>query len=615
MKNFRNLSLIAFVLFATLAVAQTPNTPFKHVIIVVQENRTPDNLFGSDAFAASPQLPGADLVKYGNCEATCGCPGYQGIQNAVALQPFPIDSCFDPNHGHAELPHNNAWTLTYDNGSMDGACNVYIHWQSNGKGSGCASGKPSCVGANTCPYAYVVQNPPTTLAIQPYFDIAKNYGFANYMFQTNQGPSFLAHQFLLSGTSAPISYDQQYYDWFAAENQDPTTDNPNSLTGCVSPSDGVVQEVNNAGGGESPGYAPSGFSPGYPCYSHNTLPDLLEANGLTWRYYVEDRFHGGQRLWTAPNAISRLCGGPNPGQNCSGQEFLNNVSIPPNPAVLDAMAPVLEDIENCNLPNMSWVIPDGLWSDHAGDTGHFLGPAWVAAIVNAVGNSWTNSNQQCDYWGGYGTANHTEPTAILVTWDDWGGWYDHVLPYRCSPGPNGICQGYPNGNGSGNYVYGFRVPLLVVSAYNHRPAGSTGYISGACTAPGNCPNEKPPYVHDFGSILNFIEYAFGNSQQMFLKFPTQNCSGIGSCQYPYADWWAPDVFTSENCDKTTCPFGLADFFVTLSPPPQPSPFTQVGLPELLCNSQICYNAEYFENYGVKGEQPHDPDDDDIEQQN
>ena len=48
--------------------------------------------------------------------------------------------------------------------------------------------------------------------LDPYFQLAEQYGFANYMFQTNQGPSYSAHQFLFSGTAAPIAYPTAYYD-------------------------------------------------------------------------------------------------------------------------------------------------------------------------------------------------------------------------------------------------------------------------------------------------------------------------------------------------------------------------------------------------------------------
>jgi phospholipase C len=91
----------------------------------------------------------------------------------------------------------------------------------------------------------------------------------------------------------------------------------------------------------------------------------------------------------------------------------------------------------------------------------------VASIVNAIGNS-TTCDGNTGYWGN---------TAIFITWDDWGGWYDHEPP---------TILALPQGD----YQYGFRVPLLVVSAYT-----PMGYIN----------NNR----HDFGSILKFIEHNFG----------------------------------------------------------------------------------------------------------
>lgn len=114
-----------------------------------------------------------------------------------------------------------------------------------------------------------------------------------------------------------------------------------------------------------------------------------------------------------------------------------------------------------------------------------------------------------------------------MVWDDWGGFYDDVLPWGCQS--NGICAGYPNGTAP-DYVYGFRVPLLVVGPYVKQSNSSGGYISGACPA-GNCQGQEvPPYVHDLGSILNFIEYAFGTG-----GVPLGGTGGIGGINYPYAD--------------------------------------------------------------------------------
>jgi phospholipase C len=70
-----------------------------------------------------------------------------------------------------------------------------------------------------------------------------------------------------------------------------------------------------------------------------------------------------------------------------------------------------------------------------------------------------------------------------VTWDDWGGWYDHVPP------PQVIADGTSWGSG---YVYGFRVPLIVISPY--AKAAHISHVN-----------------HDFGSILHFMEENFGLS--------------------------------------------------------------------------------------------------------
>jgi hypothetical protein len=191
-------------------------------------------------------------------------------------------------------------------------------------------------------------------------------------------------------------------------------------------------------------------------------------------------------------------------------------------------APILTDIESCNLPQVSWVIPDGNWSDHAawGSAPGDGRPSWLTAIVNAVGGT----NNTCGYWNN---------TVILVTWDDWGGYYDDVAPPNCGPGQG--C-GYFQGTGQ-QYVYGFRVPLLVVGAYA-RPR----YISGANAFPPDCVHNT--YCHDFGSILNFIEYAFGSGGNP-LGYP----GGIGGLNYPYADWLVMDAQASPPNN-----YSLYDFF-------------------------------------------------------
>jgi phospholipase C len=371
---------------------------FNHIVILDQENRTPDNLFGSNPTFE----PGVEIAT----------SGINSTGATVPFTPVALASCYDLSHSH------QSFERAYNKGAMNGSDKVTV------------LPEPGCVPGPNPQFRYVDNSSGT---VQPYFDLATHYGFANRMFQTNQGPSFPSHQFLLSGTSAPTTGS----DLFAAE--DPTT----PFSGCASGPSISVALIN-----------PEGVETrAFPCFDHPTMVDLLESGGLTWRYYAASAVP----LWNAPNSISALCNVQmvNGALACTGSEWANVVLNP---------ATVLTDMQNCNLANVSWVTPTGQNSDHAADnTGG--GPSWVASIVNAIGTS------TCGYW---------QNTAILITWDDWGGWYDHVPPPQL---------GQPNGWGT-SYVYGFRVPLLVVSAYT--PAG---YVSNA--------------NHDFGSMLRFVETTFG----------------------------------------------------------------------------------------------------------
>jgi phospholipase C/sugar lactone lactonase YvrE len=375
-----------------------PVSPFNHIVIIDQENRTPDNLFGSNPTFE----PGVDIAS-------------SGINSQHQVVPFTsvaLAGCYDLGHSHVDFLN------AYDKGAMDGKVQVFA--------------TSPCVAGPNPQFRYVDNSGGT---VQPYFDLATQYGFANRMFQTNQGPSFPSHQFLISGTSAPTTDSPL----FASENT--------NSGDCTAPPGSTVTMI-----------APNGVtSLMYPCFDHATLVDPLEGAGLTWRYYAASKAGGNGSLWNGPKAISALCNPQvvNGTLTCTGNEWANVILNP---------AQVLTDVQNCNLANVSWVTPAGQDSDHAAtNTGG--GPSWVASIVNTIGNS------KCGYW---------QNTAILITWDDWGGWYDHVPPPQI---------GQSNGWGQ-SYVYGFRVPLIVVSAYT-----PSGYVSNT--------------NHDFGSLLRFAETSFG----------------------------------------------------------------------------------------------------------
>ena len=353
----------------------------KHIVVIVQENRTPDNLFHG--------LPGADIAD----------SGVNSKGETIQLAPTTLATKYDLSHTHA------SFVAMYNAGKMDGADKIPI---------GCQPHAENCPPPNP-QFQYV-----EPAEVQPYFQMAEQYTFADHMFQTNQGPSFPAHQFVIAGTSAPTATS----DLFAAENVGfPAGAKSNMQAGCAGPAGEIVAMIDPMG---------SESTTQFPCFEHQTLVDLLDSHGITWRYYAPSP----ASIWTAPNAIHHLR---------FGKDW-QNVVIP--------QTKVLTDIANQQLAQVTWVIPDGRASDHPTQNDG-SGPSWVASIVNAIGKS--------AYWS---------DTAILITWDDWGGWYDHVAPPILN-----------------SYEYGFRVPLIVVSPYAKK-----GYVSHT--------------MHDFGSLLRFTEDIF-----------------------------------------------------------------------------------------------------------
>jgi phospholipase C len=353
----------------------------QHVVIIFQENRSTDDLFNG--------LPGADTVSW----------GWNSHGKKVALIPVPLTSPYDVSHEHS------AYTIEHANGKLNGFDEVF---------SVCDVGE-HCPPRARRAYGYVPHGD-----VAPYFDMAQRYTFADRMFQTNEGPSFPAHQYIISGTST-VSNGSQLR---AASN--PFTPGGLFTGGCDSPPGSFVYLIDASGNEEQTAY---------PCFDRLTLMDLLDRKSRSWRYY---EYHVGPGLWQAPDAIAHLR---------YSKSYASHVVAPPKT--------VLTDIAQGRLADVVWVTPTAKASDHAGVTDG-TGPSWVASVVNAIGES--------RYWNS---------TAIFVTWDDWGGWYDHVPP--------------PQYN---SYELGFRVPLIVISPY-----AKQRYVSHT--------------QYEFGSILKFVEETFG----------------------------------------------------------------------------------------------------------
>ncbi|HEX4007415.1 MAG TPA: alkaline phosphatase family protein [Acidobacteriaceae bacterium] len=344
------------------------NSSIQHVIVIMQENRSFDNLFNG--------FPGADTVQAGSSLGT-----------SVALQPIPLEQGTDVDHSHI------GWWRDWDKGAMDGFTHPHVTYP-----------------LPNFPYAYVPQSETV-----PIWTLAHAYTLGDRMFQSNTGQSFTAHQYMIAGQGAETS-------------ENPVASVKSPYWGCDALPDSRVALV-GPNGTDLPGV--------YPCFDYQTLADELDAAHISWRYYAQKPGSGGY-IWSAYDAINHIR---------YSSDWTNNV-VSPN-------TQIFTDIQQGNLAQMTWVTPDFAWSDHGGVSASAEGPDWVADIANAVGQS--------KYW---------YSTVILVSWDDWGGWYDHVPPPQVD-----------------NMGLGFRVPLIVIS-----PWARHGYISHR--------------QHEFGSFLHMTEEVF-----------------------------------------------------------------------------------------------------------
>ena len=417
------LLLFVFMFVPSLMQAQLPK--FQHIIVVFQENRTPDNMFQglcSPPYGSASSCSTTPTDTQYNIE-TDNWLDKQAPGGTVHPLTTTLAGTYDLGHTHVDFNKMCDFNASTGQCAMDGA------------------GQVSCTKCNgtTQPQFRYIDN--STGIMNPYLSMITQYGWANYMFQTNQGPSFPAHQYIFGATSAPSAEDDSI-GTFAAENSIPALGD----TGCTAPEGSTVNLI-DANGVENPNNII------YPCFEHQTLGDLLDAQQISWRFYTPNA----NGVWTSPNAINHLCVPTN--GTCQGPDWLNDVDL--------VAADVLNDITNCKLRSVSWAMPSAQNSDHAllNDGG---GPSWVASIVNAVGNSTCKNPNGTSYW---------DSTAIIISWDDWGGWYDHEPPTFLP---------YPQGG----YQLGFRVPLIVVSAYTR-----AGLISNT--------------HYDFGSVARFIEGNFG----------------------------------------------------------------------------------------------------------
>ncbi len=363
MTRLRVTLLLAALCSITLASASAsaargePNTPIRHFIVLMQENHTFDNYFGT--------YPGTDGIPPETC---------------MPLDPTdPASDCVEPFHIGSlpieDLDHSSVtFRRQYNGGRMDGFIWALRLRNQDGRiAMGYYDGRD-------LPY---------------YWNLASAYVLFDRFFSSAHGGSVWNHMYWIAGV--------------------PGSDK-NSI-----PADGFPDDI-------------------------VTIFDRLEEAGITWKFYIQNYDpsityrtrsdiagpRAAQVVWCPLLAIPRYLDDPN----------LFSHIVP-----LDEY---FTDLQNGTLPEVAYIVPSGA-SEHPPGSIQ-AGQRFVRSLIQALMRS--------SYW---------HQSAFMVTYDDWGGWYDHVPPPQVD-----------------EYGYGFRVPAFLVSPYAKR-----GFIDST--------------TYDFTSILKFIE--------------------------------------------------------------------------------------------------------------
>jgi phospholipase C len=359
----------------------------KHVVVIMQENRSFDSYFGT--------FPGADGIPPGVC--------VPDPMNGGCVAPF-YDSA-DQNYGG---PHGEqAATVDIDGGAMDGFVGRAE------QGSGCAtSNDPTCSPCKQQTGIPAAQSKCVDVMgyhdareIPNYWSYARDFVLQDHMFEPNASWSLPQHLYMVSEWSANCT--------------DPL--NPFSCKGAL-------QSPNPDGGFSGP-------NNGQPLYAWTDMTYLLHKYGVSWGYYV---FKGTEP--DCQNDAAMTCAPVQQGPQTPGiwnpLPSFTDVSQDGQLGNVQSLSNFFTAAAAGTLPAVSWIDPNGAVSEHPPALVS-AGQTYVTGLINAImhGPDWNS-------------------TAIFLSWDDWGGFYDHVQPPVVDR--NGL---------------GLRVPGIVISPYARQ-----GYI-------------------------------------------------------------------------------------------------------------------------------------------
>jgi phospholipase C len=336
------------------SLAISTRWPIKHVIYLMLENRSFDNIFGT-------------------------FPGVNGTTMGISYgKEVPLQPCTDWLPG--DLPHDHAAALSCLNG---------------GKLDGFGTG---VYGPDWAYRQFKADQVPQL--IPNYWRWAKEYTISDRFFASALGPSYPNHFYFIAGSDGGV------------------IDNPENIGSKIVKQNGHVL-VYKSWGCDALGENVFVFvkddhgnlTKHSPCFDFPTVGQQLTKHGIDWAFYAAPNGEPGY-FWNAYNGIGPVF------HTDEFQIHTRDVNV------------IERDILANRLPPVTWVTPRFQLSDHPPSSSSWC-HNWVTGVVNAVMKS--------DMW---------PTTAIFLAWDEWGGFYDHVLP----PAIDDI-------------GLGFRVPLITISPY------------------------------------------------------------------------------------------------------------------------------------------------------
>jgi phospholipase C len=426
MRRLLALSAAAFAVVAA-SCGSTPSTPaavervsggpsgtyvvapgihkIKHVVVIMQENRSFDSYFGT--------YPGAD-----------GIPMHNGVPT-VCINDTRTGQCVAPYVDHSDVngggPHS-APNATADIAS--GKMNGFIAQAQSGR-KGCLDPTDPACSNSVQPD---VMGYHTQSDIPNYWSYAQDFVLQDHMFEPNASWSLPAHLFLVSEWSA-----------YCTQAGNPSSCVNALQTKPVERPQGAPTVYGGEAGPKNSGvdarHPNNPVTAGQPDYAWTDLTYLLHKHRVSWGYYVVSG--------TEPdceNPAAETCGPVGQKAGTPGiwnpLPWFDTVQADHQLGNIQAVDHFYAAAKKGALPAVSWVVPSGEVSEHPPAPVSY-GQSYVTSLIDAVMHSpdWSS-------------------TAIFLAWDDWGGFYDHVVPPAVDV------------NG-----YGLRVPGIVISPYAKR-----GYV-------------------------------------------------------------------------------------------------------------------------------------------